>query len=318
MRADDHNKGIPPAAIELERQQLAAIRAFEALVAQPSYDWALHQLREIGARVRDGEPADPWLHAIVALGKRNTLSANECLSMIDTVWDSATFGLAKNDPELHSINDRLIAMGPEKRDTDREPLTDEEIERKTLDDRWAERGGELLDTLLRAMDEGELADRMRHKRKGFATDYFDGLRAFKERWPERKRENDLASQRQNLTLARIPDTARRAYRQDVNRRFGFCLDDEDVVIAATMIEQALHFPDVSIERVLTRADRLARTVLARWSAETPIPNASAGGLDLDAVTALANAIEPKLPALSALMQGSIAKLFLRDAGKAHP
>jgi hypothetical protein len=154
-------------------------------------------------------------------------------------------------------------------------------------------------------------------REGFATDYFEGLRAFKKRWPDRERENDLASQRQkDLTLARIPDTATRAYRQDVNRRFGFCLDDEDVVVAATMIEQALHCPDVSIERVLTRADRLARTVLARWSPETPIPNASAGGPDLDAVTALADAIEPKLPGLSALMRGSIAKLFLRNAGKA--
>jgi len=99
MPAYDHNKGIPPTAIELERQQLAAISAFEALVAQPSYDWALHQLREIGRRLGDGEPVDPWIHAIVALGKRNILNANECLSMIGTVWDAAIFRLVESDGE---------------------------------------------------------------------------------------------------------------------------------------------------------------------------------------------------------------------------
>jgi hypothetical protein len=299
----------------------AAIEELEALLAERSWRWATEHYYKLLGRVCDGDLFETWARAVLTLRERGTLGADEAAHFLAVFGREAIIRDYEQDAELRSARNQMdaIARAHGRQPGNWWPRGPAPEEWATLEMAFNERAEQVLAGLVRGLGEVELADVIEGDETEYIRRFADGGMAFDARWPHPDvDEPPKTSARGDATLV-APDTARRAHRQDVKQKFGpFCPEDDRIVIVATLIEQALHFPDVDVDELLEKADRIARELLARWSPDTPIMESPHSTVDLGALSALAEAIQRKLPNLGARLEESVNRLHWSDLGEAYP
>ena len=104
--------------------QQAAIDELQAMLGERSPEWAVRRLEVVSARIFHGEPADPWIRAVLSLRDSGVLAADETVYLLYCLWSPAVDGSPENDPEILSISQRIDALDRPSRHTADHTLSD--------------------------------------------------------------------------------------------------------------------------------------------------------------------------------------------------